>query len=236
VIEGALTSPAGRAGASVAGVLALTWSALKVFRALDLAFDEVYGTEPRTGLVAQLKDGLVVLATVGLGIVLMIGLGVLLGRSAAIALPYASLFGYVALVVGLVVVFLPFYYVMPPVDVSVREALPGTILLAVGWIVLQAGFQVYAANAGDYQGLRPAGRDPAVPHLALLRQHARPGGRGRQRRPRRAEPTGSADGRRRQHGRERLSAHRTTVTGTGDRRVTFSATLPSSTREAPSRP
>jgi membrane protein len=151
VIEGALTSPAGRAGASVAGVLALTWSALKVFRALDLAFDEVYGTEPRTGLVAQLKDGLVVLATVGLGIVLMIGLGVFLGRSAAIALPYASLFGYVALVVGLVVVFLPFYYVMPPVDVSVREALPGTILLAVGWIVLQAGFQVYAANAGDYQ-------------------------------------------------------------------------------------
>jgi membrane protein len=151
VIEGALTSPTGRAGASVASLIALTWSALKVFRGLDLAFDEVYGMEPQTGLIEQVKDGLTVLVTVGLGVVLMIGLGVLLGRPTLLAIPYANLLGYVALVVGLGIVFLPLYYVMPPVDVSVREAIPGTVLLALGWIVLQAGFQVYAANAGDYQ-------------------------------------------------------------------------------------
>lgn len=146
-----MTSPIGRAGASVASVLALTWSALEVFRGVDLAFDEVYGMEPRTGLLGQVKDGLIVLVTVGLGVVLMIGLGVLLGRPTSIAVPYVNLLGYAVLVVGLVVVFLPFYYVMPPVDVSVREALPGTVLLAFGWIALQAGFQLYAANAGDYQ-------------------------------------------------------------------------------------
>lgn len=150
-IEGALTSPTGRAGASVASIVALTWSALKVFRGLDLAFDEVYGMEPRTGLLGQVKDGLVVLVTVGLGVVLMIGLGAVIGRPTLIGVPYVNLFGYAVLVVGLVIVFLPLYYVMPPVDVSVREAIPGTILLAFGWIALQAGFQLYAANAGEYQ-------------------------------------------------------------------------------------
>lgn len=151
-IEGALTSPTGRSGASVVSILALTWSALKVFRALDLAFDEVYGEEPQTGLVGQVKDGLTVLVTIGLGVALMVGLGTVLGRSAALAaVPYANLLVYAALIVGLLIVFLPLYYVMPPVDVSLREALPGAVLLAVGWLVLQAGFQIYAANAGDYQ-------------------------------------------------------------------------------------
>lgn len=49
------------------------------------------------------------------------------------------------------IVFLPLYYVMPPVDVSAREALPGTAVAAVGWLVLQFGFQIYVANAGNYQ-------------------------------------------------------------------------------------
>lgn len=150
-IEGALTSPTGRSGASVASVVVLTWSALKVFRALDLVFDEVYGEEPQTGLVGQVKDGLTVLVTVGLGVALMVGVGTVLGRAALAAVPYANLLVYAALIVGLLVVFLPLYYVMPPVDVSLREALPGAVLLAVGWLVLQAGFQIYAANAGDYQ-------------------------------------------------------------------------------------
>lgn len=150
-IEGALTSPTGRSGASVVSVLVLTWSALKVFRALDLAFDEVYGEEPQTGLVGQIKDGLIVLVTIGLGVALMVGIGTVLGRAALAAVPYAGLLVYAALIVGLLIVFLPLYYVMPPVDVSIREALPGAVLLAVGWLVLQAGFQVYAANAGDYQ-------------------------------------------------------------------------------------
>lgn len=150
VVEQALTNPDGRAGASVAGLVALTWSALKLFRGLDLAFDEVYRTEPETSLLDQITDGLTVIVTIGLAIVLMVGLGTLLGRAAAIAIPYVSLIGYVALIVGLVVVFLPLYYVMPPVEMSLAEALPGALFAAVGWLVLQAAFQVYAANAGNY--------------------------------------------------------------------------------------
>lgn len=150
VVEQALTASSGRAGASVASIVALTWSALKVFRGMDLAFDEVYGLQADTGLVGQVKDGLIVLATVGLAAVLMIGLGVVLGQAAQFGIPFIGVIGYVALVAGLVAVFMPLYYVMPPVEMTAREALPGTIVAAVGWLVLQVGFQIYAANAGDY--------------------------------------------------------------------------------------
>lgn len=150
VVEQALTASSGRAGASVASIVALTWSALKVFRGMDLAFDEVYGLQAETGLVGQVKDGLIVLATVGLAAVLMIGLGVVLGQAAQLGIPFIGVIGYVALVAGLVAVFMPLYYVMPPVEMTAREALPGTIVAAVGWLVLQVGFQIYAANAGDY--------------------------------------------------------------------------------------
>jgi membrane protein len=58
--------------------------------------------------------------------------------------------GTLALVVVLALSFLPIYYVLPPVEVSVREALPGAVVAAVGWVLLQVGFRVYAANAGRY--------------------------------------------------------------------------------------
>lgn len=150
VVEQALTASSGRAGASVAGIVALTWSGLKLFRGMDLAFDEVYGLQPQTGLLGQVKDGLTVLATIGLAAVLMIGLGVVLGQAARIGIPFIGVLGYVALIVGLVGVFLPLYYVMPPVEMTAREALPGAFVAAVGWLVLQIVFQIYAANAGDY--------------------------------------------------------------------------------------
>jgi membrane protein len=151
VVEEAMTSSTGRSGATVAGLVGLTWSALKIFRGFDLAFDEVYGSETETSLGRQIIDGLAVLASVSPAIVLMVGVGMLLRRPSLLNLPYVNVLGGVVLVIGLAVVFLPFYYVLPPVDVSVREALPGAIFASVGWLVLQAVFQVYASNAGRYQ-------------------------------------------------------------------------------------
>lgn len=151
VVEGALTSSAGRGGASIASLVALAWSALKVFRGLDLAFDEVYRSEPETSLAEQIVHALTVLGAVGLAVVLMVGLGALLSRPALIDVPYVGVLGWILLIVGLTVIFLPFYYVLPPVDVSLREILPGAVFAGVGWLFLQAGFQLYAANAGRYQ-------------------------------------------------------------------------------------
>jgi hypothetical protein len=45
---------------------------------------------------------------------------------------------------GLTVTFLPLYYLLPGVTVSVGEALPGALLAAVGWTLLQSGFRLYA--------------------------------------------------------------------------------------------
>ncbi len=151
VVEEALTSPAGRGGASLVSVVALTWSGLKVFRGIDIAFDQVYHSEAETSLPQQIIDGLTVLLTVGLAVVVMVGLGVLLGQPAIVDVPFINIFGWVALILGLVVVFSPLYYVMPPVDVSIRDILPGAVLASVGWFALQAGFQVYAANASQFQ-------------------------------------------------------------------------------------
>lgn len=151
IVEEALTSSAGRSGASLVSIVTLTWSALKVFRGISLAFDEVYQTDPDTSLLGQLVGGFIVLVTVGLAVVLMVALGTVLGHPALVSAPFVNALGWAVLVAGLTVVLLPLYYVMPPVDISVREALPGTLVASVGWLGLQAGFQLYAANASQYQ-------------------------------------------------------------------------------------
>ncbi|AKH97019.1 YihY/virulence factor BrkB family protein [Halanaeroarchaeum sulfurireducens] len=151
VVEQALSGSAGRGTASVVSLVTLTWSAIKVVRGLDLAFDEVYGSEPETSLAQQIINGLIVLGIVGLAVVAMIGLGMLLARPSLVGVPFIGVLGWVGLTVGLFLIFLPFYYVLPPVDVSVKEILPGALVAGVGWLLLQAGFQLYAANAGQYQ-------------------------------------------------------------------------------------
>lgn len=151
VIEGALTNPSGRGGASLVGVVGLLWGALKVFRALDVSFDQVYLVDGDASIVRQVLHGIVVLAFGGLAAVVMVGTGAVIQLAGQFGIPGGSALGWVVLGLGLLVAFLPIFYVMPPVDVAVREVLPGAIFAIAGWFLLQAGFQVYAANAGSYQ-------------------------------------------------------------------------------------
>jgi membrane protein len=53
--------------------------------------------------------------------------------------------------------FLPIYYVLPPVDVSIREVLPGVAVAAAGWVTLQLRFRFYAGNASSYAAYRMIG-------------------------------------------------------------------------------
>jgi membrane protein len=150
IVERTVDNTQGAAGASVVGIAILLWSALKLFRGLVLAFEEVYETSPDPGIVQEVKTGTVALVGVALGMGLMVGVGAVLGSPALANVPYLDLVGGLTLVVGLVVAFLPLYYVLPPVDVSVREVLPGTVVAAVGWLALQAGFQIYAGSSGKF--------------------------------------------------------------------------------------
>jgi len=144
-----LTSSSGRGAASVVGVLALLWSGLKLFRGLDQAFDELYADDVESSLLDQIRDGLVVVWGIALALALVIAVGTVLSML-SVAIPYANTLGSLVLVVVLTGAFLPIYYVLPPQDESVRAVLPGAAVAAIGWVLLQAGFRVYAANAGQY--------------------------------------------------------------------------------------
>lgn len=89
------------------------------------------------------------LAGIALAVALVVGVSVAL-RVLPGAPSAMGALGTLALVVVLTVALLPVYYVLPPVSVSVREVLPGAVLAAVGWVGLQFGFRLYAANAAQY--------------------------------------------------------------------------------------
>jgi len=148
VVAEALTSPAGRLGASVVGVVALIWSALKVFRAVDIAFDRIYGADKAASVPRQVANGVVVLAVISIGMVLIVGVRI---AFALLGLPYIGALGWLVMVLGLFLALVPIYYVMPPKKVSARHLLPGTATAVVGWLLLQGLFGVYASVAIRYQ-------------------------------------------------------------------------------------
>jgi membrane protein len=145
----ALTRTSGRGTASVVGFLGLTWSALKLFRGLDQAFDEVYLDDVETSLLEQVRDGIVVVVGIALAIGLVVAVGIALSVL-PLEIPFINVLGSLLLIAVLGLAFLPIYYVLPPVDVSIREVLPGAVVAAVGWVLLQIGFRLYAANASRY--------------------------------------------------------------------------------------
>ncbi|NUB92440.1 YihY/virulence factor BrkB family protein [Haloterrigena sp. SYSU A121-1] len=156
LVTDALTTESGRAQATVVALAVSAWGALKVFRGLSLAFDKVYGEVVDESLVDQLRDGLVVIVAGAGAMGLMIVIGWIVGFAAAV-LPFAGVLSWLTLLIGLVLVFLPIYYVLPPIPVEFVDVLPGAAFAAVGWTILQAGFQLYAANAGQYQAYGAVG-------------------------------------------------------------------------------
>lgn len=148
LIEQTLVGGEGRSGVTVLGLGVLLWGGLRVFRGLDIAFSQIYGSKAPKPLLFQLRDALLVLV----GIVLAIGGTVALTAVLSlIDLPFSGLTGTVGLLVVLTAVFFPMYYIFPGQDIAVREALPGAVVASLGWTALGAGFGLYAANAGSLQ-------------------------------------------------------------------------------------
>lgn len=138
-------------GATVIGALVLVWGAIKVFRGLDTAFSTIYETTAEDTFLGQIKKSLLVLATLTIGVVAMVGATSVVAFLSAI--PFLDLLVPLVLVAALVVAFLPMYYLFPDVDHEPRDVLPGTVLAAVGWTLLQVGFQVYASLGGEESNL-----------------------------------------------------------------------------------
>jgi membrane protein len=123
----------------------LLWSALGLFSALESAINIVYGRPNRSFLQGK---GLAALLMVGSLLTLFAGLvagafGVEVLKRAVPGLPANSGLAFaVSIGVSLLAVFiflLSVYRLLPNVDVTVREVLPGAVFAAIG---LEASFQV----------------------------------------------------------------------------------------------
>lgn len=140
LVRDALTNARGRGGATVVGIALLLWGGLKLFRGLDVAFSMVYGEHEAEPLLTQLRNAIAALAAVGVAIGATLAIGI-------VASAFGFSFGVLGLPVVLTAAFLPLFYIFPDTDLTIRETLPGALFAAVGWTILSAGFQIYAATA-----------------------------------------------------------------------------------------
>ncbi|OVE86376.1 YihY/virulence factor BrkB family protein [Natronolimnobius baerhuensis] len=136
----------GRQSATIVGAFGLIWGSSRVFRGLDRAFSKVYGTAATKSLLDTVWDAMIVFLVISGGLALVGILEIVLRFVPIIDLGPV---GPVLVLLGLVVTFLPLYVVFPNANVGIREALPGTVLAAVGWFVLSRAFTVYASLASE---------------------------------------------------------------------------------------
>ncbi|NEU56935.1 YihY/virulence factor BrkB family protein [Halorussus sp. MSC15.2] len=141
IVRDAVQTAVSNTGSSVVGVAVLGFGAFAVFNGLDKAFTDIYGAERGANLPNQMRDAFVVLAALGVAVIVIAATW-----SAVIlpgGLPFGGVLRPVALVVGLTVAFYPMFYVFPEVPLGWVEVLPGVVLTAVGWTLLQVVFQFY---------------------------------------------------------------------------------------------
>ena len=133
------------AALGIIGGVALLWSSLSLFSALESAFNIVYGKPNRPFLRGKgIAAALMVGSIVTLFASLVIGaLGVELLRHYAPGFVANGAVAYVLSIAvslfGVFIFLVSVYRLLPNADVTVRDALPGAVLAAV---VLEASFQV----------------------------------------------------------------------------------------------
>ncbi|AXR76911.1 Inner membrane protein YihY, formerly thought tobe RNase BN [Natrarchaeobaculum sulfurireducens] len=137
---------AGRQSATVAGALGLLWGSSRVLRGIDRAFSRVYGTVASKTLLDTIWDAMIAFLAISFGLAIVGGLEVVIRFLPVIELGF---FGPLFVLLGLVVTFLPLYVIFPDDNVGLREALPGTIIAAVGWFALSRTFSIYATFAAE---------------------------------------------------------------------------------------
>jgi membrane protein len=123
----------------------LLWGAIQNFRSLDEAFSSIYDVTGTKSFLDSFRDAIVALLAVGLGI----GVAGIIGSVVSFdgGGQVAGALDTVVATFSLAVVFLPLFYLFPDEDVTVREVVPGTLLAAAGWTVLEFLFRYYVAVA-----------------------------------------------------------------------------------------
>lgn len=125
---------------SLVSLTVLLWGAIGLFRTFQTAFATIYETTTKSKTVHQVLDALL---TFGIILIATIGAAVAATVSAFVRVPFANLVSSAFLFGGLTIAFLPMYYLFPNTSISLKSALPGALIAAVGWTVLQWVFQLY---------------------------------------------------------------------------------------------
>lgn len=147
IVETGLEADGGRSGATLAGIVFAIWASLRVFRALDRAFNSIYGKPGASSPLASAVHGAAVLFAL-LGIAGTVGIALLGLSSIGVTIPF-ELFPVLTIPL-LTLVLLPMYALFPPGLPIIRDALPGAILAAVGITLATAGFQLYITIAAPF--------------------------------------------------------------------------------------
>lgn len=136
----------GLTGAGLIGLVTLVWGAFKIFRGLDKSFSEIFDTESKNSFVDQLKDSAVVLVSLAVAIVAAVAATTVFAVS---RIPFIGLLSPLFLAIGLTIALFPIFYEFPDLDLSWKEVVPGVVIAAVGWTLLQILFQVYLSLTGQ---------------------------------------------------------------------------------------
>jgi membrane protein len=154
----------------IVGGVALLWSSLSLFSALESAFNIVYGRPNRPFLKGKGIADVVMLATVTtLFVSLVIGaLGVEVVKRYAPGFAGSSGVAYVLSIavslLGVFVFVLAIYRVLTNAPVTVRDVLPGAVMAA---ILLEASFQIVPVFV-RFAGVNPVLRVLGGPVILLL--------------------------------------------------------------------
>ena len=136
---------AGRTRALALALVISIWSSIRLFRAVESVFAEVYEIRKSRHAFRRVVDTVVVLLAVAVTVVVVAVIGSLfLFRTTG---RVWTLLGPFALWSSVVVLFLPLYYSFSGTDSSVREVLPGVVVAATGWTVSLIALRAYVTTA-----------------------------------------------------------------------------------------
>ena len=149
LLHDAIVQTEGRTGVIFGASLVFVWSVFRLLQSLDIAISMVYETELSPPLLTQIASAAMlffalVIAASGL-------ISIITFFAVFPGIPLIGIVSAGAVLVALVPVFWAIYFLLPAVDHSVVDALPGAIVAAVSWILLNTLFGIYTAAAGQYQ-------------------------------------------------------------------------------------
>lgn len=129
------------------GLAGLVWGSLKVVRGLRKSFGVLYGDQARNThrtVLKRTRDGVVAVFSVTAAGVISAALR-LVTRVLGVPDSVTAVLG----LVGLFVVFLPFYYFLSPEEAVLRHVYPGAVFASAGLTFLETAFGMYVGLASS---------------------------------------------------------------------------------------